>query len=106
MTVTPQPKTSPIVAVTVTPSVKITAPASGATSLVGSPIAITATATPPAGSSVVIVEFFADGAATPIGFSTVSPYSYSWTTATDGAHNLTAKAFYSNGTTSTSQWCR
>ncbi|NVN93404.1 MAG: hypothetical protein HXX11_22800, partial [Desulfuromonadales bacterium] len=94
--------TSPVVAVTVTPSVVITAPVSGATFASGVPIAITATATAPAGSSTILVEFFADGGTTPIGFSTVAPYNFAWTTTIGGARTLSATAYYSNGTSSTS----
>jgi FtsP/CotA-like multicopper oxidase with cupredoxin domain len=95
--------TSPAVTVTTGTSVVITAPASGAAFAFGAPINITATATAPTGFSTILMEFFADGGTTPIGVSTVGPtYSYSWTAATSGAHTLTAQAFYSNGTTSTS----
>ncbi len=94
--------TSPVVAITVTATVTITAPLSGASSALGAPITVTATATPPAGATTILVEFFVDGATTPIGTVTASPYSFSWTTAAVGAHSLTAQAFYSNGTTSTS----
>ena len=97
--------TSPAVAVTVGASVIINPPVSGATFAFGAPINITATATPPAtpaGTTTILVEFFADGGATPIGVSYAAPFSYSWTTAAAGSHTLTAQAFYSNGTSSTS----
>jgi len=97
--------TSPAVAVAVVPSVTMTAPAGGATTFVGGPpITMTAATTPPALSTTVFVEYLVDGAATSIGFSTVAPYSFTWTptVANFGVHNLTAKAYYSNGATSTS----
>lgn len=94
--------TSPAVAVTITTSVTITAPLSGASPALGAPITITATATPPPGATIILVQFFADAAVTPIGTATLAPYTFSWTTAAAGPHTLTAQAFYSNGTTSTS----
>jgi len=94
--------TSSAVAVTIGTSVIITAPVSGTTSVQGAPIAITATTNAPLGSSTILVEFFADGGTTPIGVGTTAPFNISWTNATVGVHTLTAKAYYSNGTSSTS----
>ena len=94
--------TSAAVTVTVAPSVAITAPLSGASFSLGSPIALAASSTAPVGASTLLVEYYADGATAPIGYGFGSPYNFSWTTATLGAHTLTAIAYYSTGTTSTS----
>ena len=71
------------------PTVSITAPANGAT--VGGIVSVTATASDNVG--VTKVEFYLDGALKST--DTASPYAWSWdtTTASNGAHSLTAKAY-------------
>ncbi len=77
--------------------ITLVTPVSGSISDLGTPITISATATPPPGENISIVEFFADGGATPIGYSFGAPglpFTWTWTPATAGLHTLTAKAYY------------
>ncbi len=78
----PAPDTTP-------PTVSITSPTNGAT--VSGTVTISSTASDNVG--VARVEFLVDGAV--LSSDTTSPYSASWntTTATNGAHALTARAF-------------
>ncbi len=82
--------------------VEITSPSNGAN--VGGcpvgPVTITATATPPASTTVVRVEFFVDGSF--IGQDLTAPHSFTWSTPTNGNHVLTCVAYYSNTTNSSS----
>ena len=82
----------------VPPTATITAPANGAG--VSGTVNITATASDNIG--VDRVEFLLDGAL--LGSDTTSPYAYAWnsTTATNGAHVLTARAIDLTGNTGTS----
>jgi|GEM_PF-3222806 len=82
--------------------VDITSPSDGAIFYgcpVG-PIAITATANPPAGNTVTYVEFFVNGAS--IGSDFTANYGATWATPTMGNHALTAIAHWSGGSTTTS----
>lgn len=83
---------------TTPPTVSITAPADGAT--VSGTVSVTANASDDVGVSKV--EFYLDGALAST--DTASPYAWSWntTTAANGAHALTAKAWdaANNNTTS------
>lgn len=75
--------------------VEITSPANG-DSFTGCPVGavtITATATPPAGNTVVGVEFFVDGVS--IGTDNSFPYSITWTPPANGSYSLTATADFS-----------
>jgi Bacterial Ig domain len=83
---------------TTPPAVSIGAPAAGTT--VSGTTTISANASDNAG--VARVEFLVDG--TLLGTDTTSPYSASWntTTATNGAHSLTARAFDAAGNQATS----
>ncbi len=74
---------------TTAPAVSITAPAAGAT--LSGTTSVTASASDDVG--VTKVEFFLDGALQST--DTASPYAWSWNTSTasDGAHVLTAKAY-------------
>jgi glucose/arabinose dehydrogenase len=81
------------------PTVAITAPAPGSSSVVNTPVAITATAGD-ADGSVSYVEFF-DGAVS-LGRDSSAPYGASWTPTTTGAHSLTARAADNDGATTTS----
>jgi hypothetical protein len=78
----PPPDTTP-------PTVSITSPAAG--SSVSGTVTISATASDDVG--VTKVDFLVDGV--PLSTDTTSPYSASWntTTATNGSHTLTAKAY-------------
>ncbi|MFP2896220.1 Ig-like domain-containing protein [Corallococcus sp. 4LFB] len=80
------------------PAVELTAPAPG--SYVRSTVAVTANATDDVG--VARVDFF-DGT-TPIGSSTVAPFTVSWNTTSQasGVHSLTAQAFDAAGNSGTS----
>jgi len=83
---------------TTPPTVSITAPAAGAT--------ITGTATVTASASdnvgVTSVEFYVDGALK--NTDSASPWSWSWdsTTASNGSHSLTARAYDAAGNNTTS----
>jgi hypothetical protein len=72
------------------PTVSLTAPANGAT-VSGTTVNVAANASDDGG--VTQVEFFLDGS-TSLGIDTTFPYSVFWntTTATEGAHSLTARA--------------
>jgi hypothetical protein len=76
-------------AVNALPTVSITSPANGAGFVIGSSVAIAATAAD-ADGSVVSVEFF-DGA-TSLGIDNTSPYTGNIGSVSAGAHALTAKA--------------
>ncbi len=82
------------------PSVVITSPNSNATFAEGDGINITATATDLDGT-VSVVEFF--NGTTKIGEDTTAPYSYLWTNATVGTHQLTAVATDNDSGQGTSQ---
>ena len=86
---------------TTPPTTSITAPANGAT-VSGTAVTVSANASDNVG--VTRVEFYLDGT-TLLATDTTSPYSISWntTTATNGSHNLTSRAFdaANNSTTST-----
>jgi len=71
------------------PTVSITSPSDGTSFQEGTDITINATASDLDGT-VTLVEFF-DGA-TKIGEDTTEPYSYVWTGASVGAHQITAVA--------------
>ncbi|HYM60781.1 MAG TPA: Ig-like domain-containing protein [Thermoanaerobaculia bacterium] len=83
---------------TQSPTVSITAPASGAT--VSGTVAVNATASDNVG--VTKVEFYLDG--TLKSTDTTSPYSWSWdtTSSSNGSHTLTAKAYDAAGNIGTS----
>ena len=68
------------------PTVSLSAAANG---VVGTPVALSATAAD-ADGTIAKVEFF-DGA-TLLGEDTSSPYGFSWTPATEGTHSLIARA--------------
>ncbi len=80
------------------PATSITAPAAGAT--VSGSITVTASATDNLG--VTQVEFYLDGALQST--DTTAPYSWSWntTTAVNGAHSLSSKAYDAAGNVGTS----
>jgi len=81
------------------PTVALTAPADGATGTTGTPINLTATASD-ADGSVAKVEFY-DGS-TKLGEDASSPYAFTWTPTTTGAHSLTARATDNLGLVATS----
>ncbi|HEX2959898.1 MAG TPA: Ig-like domain-containing protein, partial [Chitinispirillaceae bacterium] len=81
------------------PVCSITSPANSATFTAPSTITITADASDPDGT-VAKVSFFADSVL--LGEDDASPYSYDWTTATVGAHSLTAVATDNSSATKTS----
>jgi hypothetical protein len=86
---------------TTPPTTSITGPTNGATV---SGAAVTVSANASDNVEVTKVEFYLDGT-TLLQTDTTSPYSITWntTTVTNGAHNLTSKAFdaANNSTTST-----
>jgi chitodextrinase len=89
---------------TTAPTVSITAPANGATvnfsdAIVPDNFKATA-ADNTGGSGLAKVEFY-DGT-TLLGTDTSSPYSWTWTTTTAGAHSLRAKAFDNAGNSTNS----
>jgi chitodextrinase len=83
------------------PVVSISSPANGAL-LKGTNVIAAAASDNTGGSGMSKVEFYVDGVLK--GTDTTSPYSYSWdtTTATDGSHSLTAKAYDIAGNSATS----
>ena len=81
------------------PSVSLTAPANNATFTEGDNITISANATDSDGS-ISKVEFYRGS--TKLGEDLTSPFSYSWSGATAGSYNLTAKATDNGGATTTS----
>ncbi|MEI6061713.1 MAG: Ig-like domain-containing protein [Bacteroidota bacterium] len=91
--------TQTFLAVPLLPTVSITAPTEGATSSIGSPISIAATAAD-ADGSVTQVEFFVDGVS--IGIDATAPYTASYTGLTEASHVLTAKATDNEGFSTTS----
>ncbi|MBL9188870.1 MAG: hypothetical protein JNK23_15410 [Opitutaceae bacterium] len=93
---------SPIVNVSVTgPAVLLaTNLAPGTNGAVGSPIALTATATPVAPATIANVVFLAG--ATVLGTVNSAPFTFDWTPATGGTFSLTARATDSNGAVVTS----
>jgi hypothetical protein len=80
--VTYQPASTP----NASPTVALTAPATGTT---GNPIALSATAADPDGS-IAKVEFFIGN--TPLSTDTTAPYAASWTPNQAGSYQVTAKA--------------
>jgi len=82
------------------PTASLTAPASGSTGNVGTPITLTASAADGDGT-IAGVQFF-DGATAIGAADTTAPYSVSWTPASTGTHTLTARATDDCGLTTTS----
>jgi len=82
------------------PSISINAPADGSSFSEGTAIEITTTVSDLDGT-VAKVEFFAGS--TKIGEDTSSPFTYTWTDAAVGTHQLTAKATDNDGGEATSQ---
>jgi len=85
----PATRTITVTAPNTLPNVALTAPADGATFQEPATITLQATASDPDGS-ISRVEFLRDGAV--IGTDTTSPYSFSWTNATQGSYALVARA--------------
>jgi hypothetical protein len=84
------------------PVVSITSPANGTTFPAGSSITINAMATDADGNNTITgVTFLANGQV--IGTDNTSPYSFTWTGAASGAHQLTARATDNTNLTGTSQ---
>lgn len=86
------------------PSVSITSPATGATTLVNQPVTLSANASDTViggGPGIVSqVEFFANS--TSLGIVTSAPYTLNWNPQTPGTYAITATATDSEGATSTS----
>src|ERR1043166_4411757 len=83
---------------TLTPTVSIASPASGTTYTTANTVTITASATANSkGGSITKVEFYDGGVLKAT--DTTSPYTYGWaiTSASNGTHAWTAKAYDSNG---------
>ena len=82
------------------PSVSITSPVSATTYTTAQTVSITASATDNVGVSKV--EFYQNGVLRSTGI--ISPYSYAWTftSANNGTHSWTAKAYDATGNTKTS----
>ena len=93
--------TSAMVEVTVSarPTVSLTAPLAGAVLVAGQPVELVASASD-ADGSVAQVAFF-DGA-TQLVVVTTAPYTFNWSGAASGAHQLTAVATDNSGLTRTS----
>ena len=95
--------TSAVVNITVPaplpPTVTITKPANNITFSAGASITIQASASDSDGT-VTKVDFYADGGL--LSSDATAPYSYTWATAAEGAHALTAVAWDSTGISATS----
>jgi hypothetical protein len=83
-----------------TPSVSFTGMSAGASFNASAPISLSASASQGGGSVNEVLYY--DGA-TYIGSSASAPYSFTWSGASQGTHVITAVAYGSNGTTSTTQ---
>lgn len=82
------------------PTVSLTAPVSGSSTLVGSPVTVSATAAPGSSGTITRVDFFADGVS--IGTDTSTPYSIVWTPTTAGAPSISARVTDTNNVTANS----
>jgi hypothetical protein len=92
-----------VVTSTTLPVVAITAPATSASTVLGSsvPVTITATAsTTVVGATISRVDFYAGTAL--IGTKAAAPFTITWTPTATGTVNLTARAFDSNNTSADS----
>ncbi|MFK7794194.1 MAG: Ig-like domain-containing protein [Gammaproteobacteria bacterium] len=83
----------------VAPSVNLTAPTANAEFTIGDVVSLTANATD-IGGTVTSVEFY-DGT-TLLTTDSAAPYSFSWNSATEGTHTLTAVATDNDGASTTS----
>ncbi|MBC7508221.1 MAG: hypothetical protein H7320_05645, partial [Ferruginibacter sp.] len=81
------------------PIVSITSPSVNTNFIVGTQATISANATD-ADGTISKVEFYVGS--TKIGEDNSAPYSFTWTVATAGSFNITAKAFDNNGATAVS----
>ena len=97
-------KTSAAIAITVktnvAPTVSLTSPANNASFTAPASIALAATATAAAGSTISKVDFY-NGEAK-LGTDTSAPYTYTWSGVPVGNYSLTAKATDSAGISTTS----
>ena len=92
-----------IVAAPTLPSVALTAPATSASTVLGSPVPVTITATASTtvvGATISRVEFYAG--TTLIGTRAAAPFTITWIPTAAGTVNLTARAFDSNSTSADS----
>lgn len=78
----------------VAPVVKITGPANGSNIVTGTAITISATASTPTGS-ILKAEFF--NGKTKLGEDATAPYSFNWSNAPAGTHNISVKATSNQG---------
>lgn len=93
--------TSPAVNVTVVGStVTLTSPAPGSSVPTGTPVTLSANATPAAGASVTQVDFLAGNVV--VGTATTVPYTISWVPSSAGNIAIAARVTDSNGVTATS----
>ncbi len=81
------------------PTIAITTPANGATSIALTPITLTANATSPS-APITKVEYFAG--TTRIGEATTAPFSFIWSPALPNAYSVTARLTNQVGETATS----
>ena len=92
-----------IVAAPTLPTVALTAPATSASTVLGSPVPVTITATASTtvvGANISRVEFYAG--TTLIGTRAAAPFTITWIPTAVGTVNLTARAFDSNSTSADS----
>jgi hypothetical protein len=92
-----------IVAAPTLPTVALTAPATSASTVLGSPVPVTITATASTtvvGATISRVEFYAG--TTLIGARAAAPFTITWLPTAVGTVNLTARAFDSNSTSADS----
>jgi RHS repeat-associated protein len=81
-------------------AISISSPANNALFLAPASTGVSASATAPSGSTIVRVEFYANGVL--INTDTASPYQFSWTDVPAGTYTLTAKLIDSRGGETTS----
>ncbi len=79
------------------PTVSLTAPTAGATFGNPAQITISATATPTSGSSITKVEFYRGGTTLIATVNAPGPYTTVWNYNVNGTYSLTAKAYDSTG---------
>jgi regulation of enolase protein 1 (concanavalin A-like superfamily) len=87
------------VASTPLPSIAVTSPANGAAYTAPATINLTTSVTAN-GHAITKVQFY--NGATLLGTAPTVPYSFSWTTPSDGSYSLTAQVIYDSGSTATS----
>ena len=98
-TSSPSPSPTPTPSANIAPTVQLTAPSSGLSVTIGSPVTLSANASDTDGT-IARVDFYAGG--TFAGTDTTAPYSVTWTPAATGLYGITAVAYDNGGATAAS----